>query len=193
MPDPFAKSITLLYEFPFESAQETAPAAGSIAKLTSSVWPKTTPPAGTVTESDVPVVLLSLMPTFLTKAIAASAWGAFAIWTAAPRRMAKSGPPRRVGTRLDLAVVSSDLTVVLLPILLAGACRPQHAARQRRLSAEWGRHLSNVPIRRSAASGADHAAAAVVPESGYLQTRVRPWALKAQDGAGATLNSASPH
>ena len=193
VPDPFAKSITLLYEFPFESAQETAPAAGSIAKLTSSVWPKTTPPAGTVTESDVPVVLLSLMPTFLTKAIAASAWGAFAIWTAAPRRMARSGPPRRVGTRLDLAMVSSDLTVVLLPIPLAGACRPQHAARQRRLSAEWGRHLSNVPIRRSAASGADHAAAAVVPESGYLQTRVRPWALKAQDGAGATLNSASPH
>src|SRR6266576_2144096 len=76
VPDPFAKSITLLYEFPFESAQETAPAGGSIA-----------------------------------------------IWTAAPRRMAKSGPPRRVGTRLDLAMVSSDLTVVLLPILLAGACR----------------------------------------------------------------------
>ena len=37
VPDPFAKSTTALYEFPFVSAQETAPAAGSITKLTTKV------------------------------------------------------------------------------------------------------------------------------------------------------------
>src|SRR5438132_11598692 len=138
VPDPFAKSITLLYEFPFESAQETAPAAGSIAKLTSSVWPKTTPPAGTVMEIDVELLPIASRPRFLTNAIAPSASGALPTWTAAASRMARSRPHPRVGFRPDLAVLRSDVsaTVHLLPSPHAGASAPQVAVRQQRFSAE---------------------------------------------------------
>ena len=99
-------------------------------------------------EIDVDVVPIAFTPTFLTNAIAPRAWGAFPTWTAAPRRMARGRPHRRVGARLDLAMLSWDVlsSVILLPSPPAGADQPQRAGRQQRFSAESCRHFSDVPI-----------------------------------------------
>jgi hypothetical protein len=58
---------------PFASEQLTAPEAGSIAKVTMTVLPTATPAAGVLTVIEEPLVSFALVPTFLTRATAASA------------------------------------------------------------------------------------------------------------------------
>src|SRR5882724_9445616 len=105
VPDPFVTSASWLYAFPLASAQLTAPAAGSIANVTMTVWPTGTPPAATVTASIVPAVLLPLVPTFLTNAIAA-------------RASERAGPTRSATARIVRAaswVVFRGGTPAILP------------------------------------------------------------------------------
>ena len=73
VPDPFTTSTSFVYTFPCSSWQVTAPGAGSRATLTMTVCPTATPLAGTVTEIDVPVVVLPAAATCLTSAIAPNA------------------------------------------------------------------------------------------------------------------------
>src|SRR5437870_1636590 len=72
VPEPLVTSASTVYEFPLLSAHETAPADGSITKVTMRVWPTATltPPAS-VTEIDVPATVFPSTPTFRTNAIAA--------------------------------------------------------------------------------------------------------------------------
>jgi hypothetical protein len=71
--EPFVRSASRVYVFPFASAHVTTAADGSIANVTITVLPTGTPSAGVLTASVVPLVSFELVPTFFTNAGAASA------------------------------------------------------------------------------------------------------------------------
>src|SRR5207253_8086675 len=82
-------------------------------------------------EIDVPVVLFARKPTFFTKAIAASASGACARWSAAARRVVRKRARARFAPRCDLTIMRSDVLVTIFPAdrRQMGASKPRRAAR----------------------------------------------------------------
>jgi len=74
VPEPFVRSASRVYVFPFASAHVTTAADGSIATVTITVLPTGTPAAGVLTASVVPLVSLEFVPTFFTNADRTVGW-----------------------------------------------------------------------------------------------------------------------